>query len=106
MKLSHEVKLVKDQHHMTSPILCFCSANKFICILFLETTHRLWKNLWLLKGTGCGGEEWTGDWHMNTEVCGMIGQWGPASSTEHSTQYSVVIYVGKESEREWMYVHV
>ena len=26
-------------------------------------------------------------------------------STEHSTQYSGIIYVGKESKREWMCVH-
>ena len=27
-------------------------------------------------------------------------------STENSTQYSVVIHVGKESEREWICVNV
>ena len=27
-------------------------------------------------------------------------------STESSTQYSVIIYVGKESEREWMCVYI
>ena len=27
-------------------------------------------------------------------------------STGNSTQYSVIIYVGKESEREWICVHV
>ena len=26
-------------------------------------------------------------------------------SAENSTQYSVIIYVGKESEREWMYTY-
>ena len=27
------------------------------------------------------------------------------SSTEKSTQYSVVTYMGKESEKEWIHVH-
>ena len=27
-------------------------------------------------------------------------------STENSTQYSAIIYVGKESEREWMCIYV
>ena len=54
------------------------------------------------------GDRWVGgrdglgvwDWHTHTEVYGMTGQWGPAYSTENSTHYSVIIYVGKESERE------
>ena len=50
-----------------------------------------------------GPEGW--DWHMHTEVYVMIGQEGPAVySTDIYTQYSVIIYVGKESEREWMCV--
>ena len=37
----------------------------------------------------------------------MTGQQGPAVySTGNSTQYSVIICFGKESEREWMCVHV
>ena len=43
---------------------------------------------------------------MPTEVYGMIGQWGPAYDTGMSTQEFVIIYVGKESEREWMCVYV
>ena len=27
-------------------------------------------------------------------------------STENSTQYSVIIYMGKESEKKWICVHV
>ena len=36
----------------------------------------------------------------------MTGNWDLLYSTENSTQYSVKIYEGKESEREWMCVHV
>ena len=55
------------------------------------------------KGDWCGGGRdglgvW--GWHMHTEVYGMNGQQGPAYSTESSTQYSVIIYAGKESEQE------
>ena len=34
----------------------------------------------------------------------MIGQWVQLYSTEDSTQYSVIICVGRE--REWMCVHI
>ena len=27
-------------------------------------------------------------------------------STENSTQYSVITYVGKESEKEWIYIYI
>ena len=27
-------------------------------------------------------------------------------STENSSQYSVITYMGKESEKEWVYIHV
>ena len=32
-------------------------------------------------------------------------QQGPTDSTGNSTQYSVIIYMGKESEKEWIYVY-
>ena len=47
----------------------------------IETDSQTLKiNLWLPKGTGGGGEEVLGvwDWHMHTEVYGMISQQGPA----------------------------
>ena len=63
------------------------------------------KNLRLPKGTGEGVREglrvW--DWHMYTEVYGMTGQQGSAVlQGKYSTQYSMIIYLGKESEKEWM----
>ena len=54
-----------------------------------KQTHRL-KNLWLPKGKDWGG--WTGGLGLaNGDLL---------YSSENSTQYSVVVYVGKESERE------
>ena len=44
---------------------------------------------------------------MHTMVYGMTGQQGSAVyRTENSTQYSVMIYMGKESKKEWMHVYV
>ena len=45
-----------------------------------KQTQTLKTNLWLAKGIGGGGRDGLGvwDWHMHTEVYGMIGQWGPA----------------------------
>jgi len=38
---------------------------------------------------------------MPTVVYGMIGLY----STGNSTQYSVITYMGKESEKEWIWAH-
>ena len=43
---------------------------------------------------------------MHTEEYGMTSQWGLLYSTENSTQYTVIIYGGKESEREQICVYV
>ena len=58
------------------------------------------KNLWLPKYTGGGGRDGLGvwDWHMHTKVYGTIGQQGPAVQQREPSQYSVIMYVGKESE--------
>ena len=49
------------------------------------------------------------DWAFGTGLCtlvhGMIGQWDLLSSTGNSTQYSGIIHVGKESEKERMCVY-
>ena len=64
-----------------------------------------------LMGTKCdsggGGMDWRiWDCHIHTEVYGMMANGDLLYSTGNSTQYSVIIYVGKESEREWLCVHV
>ena len=78
-------------------------------LVYREKTdpQTLKTNLWLPKGTGGGRDGLgVGDWHMQTEVYGMIGQRGPAVQHRELCMVSMIIYVGKESEREWMYVHV
>ena len=76
--------------------------------LFAEQKHTDFENklMGYQRGQVCGGMDWgfgTGIW---MSVYGITGQQGSANSKEHSTQYSVIIDVGKESEREWMCVHV
>ena len=61
------------------------------------------------KGEGCGG--WGMDWEIRIGICTLRYMEGLANrdllySTENSTQYYVIIYVGKEPEREWMCAHV
>ena len=54
---------------------------------------------WLPKGTGGRGG-------LVYAHCGIWNDWpnGTCSIAENSTQYSVIIYVGKKSERRDMYV--
>ena len=56
---------------------------------------------------------WQGgiDWEFGTGTCTLkYKKWlvngDLLYSTKKSIQYSVIIYVGKESEREWMYIHI
>ena len=69
-----------------------------------KQTHRLKTNLWLPKWTsGGGGMDWGFGigihtrWYIEWLATGIL-----LYSTENSTQYFVIIYVGKESERQWM----
>ena len=76
------------------------NTNELICGAEIDSQTE--NKLLVSKGTGWRGRDglsvW--DWHVHTVVCVMTGQLGPpVYSTENSTQYSVVIYVGKESER-------
>ena len=66
-------------------------TNELICRA--ETDFQTLKNLWLPKGTGVWDRLGVWDWHMHTNVYGMICQWGPA--VQHRE-----LYLGKGSERE------
>ena len=81
-----------DKHNML-PLICgILKKKKRIknkLIHRTETDSQASKNLWLPKGTA--GEERDGlgvwDWHMHTELYGMIGQQGPA--VEHREPYPI-----------------
>ena len=81
-------------------------TNEFICRT--ETDSQTLKtNYGYQKGQVAGRDGlrvW--DWPVHTEIYVMTGQWDLLYNTENSTQYSAIIYVGKESEREWMCVYV
>ena len=67
-------------------------------------TQTLKMNLWLQKGTGWGGM----GWGFGIGICTLkyMASGDLLCSTENCTQYSVIIYVGKESERQWICVYV
>ena len=69
---------MKDKHHMISLMWNLAmDTNEIICRT--ETDSLTLKNLWLSKRTGWGKDGlgvW--DWHMHTEIYGMISQCGPA----------------------------
>ena len=46
------------------------------------------------------------DWHAHTTMYKIDNQQGPTISTGNSTQYSVITYMRKESEKEWIYVYI
>ena len=75
---------MKDKHPMIIPICGIFKkndTNEIICRT--EADSQTLKNLWLPKGDrrGVGVREGLGvwDWHIHTEVYGMIGQWGICS---------------------------
>ena len=95
----------KDKCHMISFICGILKKERNELFCRTDTDFQTLKtSLWLPKGTGDGGwgEGWTGGLGLAYAHCGVwnAGQWGPAA--QHRTQYSVMVYVGKESEREWM----
>ena len=49
-----------------------------------------------------------GDWnrHIHTTIYKQIIDKDLLYSTENSTQYCVMTYMEKESEKEWIYVYV
>ena len=62
--------------------------------------------LWLLGGSGGGI-----NWEIGTDIYTLlyikqISNKDLLYSTGNSTQYSVMTYMGKESKKEWIYVHV
>ena len=62
------------------------------------------------KGDRCGGLGGM-DWEFGFGICTLRYMEQSANvylkyNTENSTKYSVIIYVEKESEREWICVYV
>ena len=74
----------------------------------VETASQTWKaNLWLSKGKGGGGDNQEFGINIYTllHIKQIINR-DLMYSTGNSTQYSVITYMGKESEKEWIYVDV
>ena len=60
------------------------------------------------KGEMQGGMDKLGgcNWHIHTTTYKIVGNKDLLYSTGKFTQYCVITYMGKESEKEWVYVHV
>ena len=108
--LSEVSQTMKDKYHMIS-LICGILKKDTNELFYsrTETDSQTLKNhLWFPKGTGGGGRDRLGvwDWHMHTVVYAITGHiLDLRYSIGNSTQYSVIICMGKESEKEWMYVH-
>ena len=81
-------------------------TNELIC---RTETDLDFEKLMVTKGDGGGGGEM--DWEFGFGICTLryvelLANGDLLYSTENSTQYSVVIYVGKESEGKWVCVYV
>ena len=61
--------------------------------------------LMVTKGGG-GYKLGARDSHIHTTIYKIDKQQDLLSNTGNSTQYSVITYMGKESEKEWVYVYV
>ena len=104
--LSEVIQTVKDNHHMI-PHICRI-WNIYVCThiytwmnLFTEQeqTHRLWKT------HGYQRDRWWGRMDLGFEICTCtlrymerLANGNLVNSTENSNQYSVIIYMGKESK--------
>ena len=71
----------------------------------IETDSQTLKNVWSPKGTGWGGVDWGFGIAIRTLRC-MEWLANLLYSTKNTIQYSVIIYVRKKSEREWMCIYV
>ena len=69
-----------------------------------ETDSKLSKpNLWLPKEKHCG-EGWIGS--LGLAYTQSIGSKDLLYSLQKSIQYSVTVYMGKEYEKEWLYMYI
>ena len=81
------------------------------CHQFSPKKQNKQKNKNNKKAIVTKGEEEDMDWGLQIGICTLqymeyLANRDFLYSTENSTQYSVIIYAGKESEREWMCVHL
>ena len=100
--LSEVSQIKKDKYRMIS--LIYRILKKWYKWTYLQ--KRSWvtdieTNLWLPKAEG--EEGWIGRWGWLTHY---ITNKNLLNSTGNSIQYSVNIYVGIESEKEWKYVYI
>ena len=64
-------------------------------------------NFWLSKGIGDGRDK-IGAWnqHIHTSICKIDNQQGPTVSTGKYTQYLMITYNEKDTEKQYIYIYV
>ena len=78
-----------------------------LCTKHRENKYAQKTNLWLPKAKGWGGinQEFGINIYTLLYIKQIINR-DLLYSTGKSTQYFVITYMGKESEKEWIYVYV
>ena len=70
-------------------------------------THRHRKQTYYQRGNMVERNKIGGrDEHMATTICRIDKQQRPPNTTGTDTQYSIITYMGKESEKQWIYIYV
>ena len=89
---------MKDKHHAITFMWNLKNNNKNELMCRTETDSDFENKLRLSKGTGGG---WDGlgvwDWHRHTVVLEWLANGDLLYSSGNSTQYSTIVYVGKET---------
>ena len=103
--LNEVSQTVKDKHHMISLVCRILKMIQKNLFAKQKQNHRVWKTYGYQRGQAVGGRDGLGvwDWHICTlRYMKRRANGDLLYSTESSTQYSVIICVGKESERDQM----
>ena len=69
----------------------------------LQQIYRLQKQTYGYQRAKAGGRD---EWGVGIDICTLCMEWMVNGdllfSTENSTQYSVITYMGKEFEKQWI----
>ena len=95
----------KDKHHIWYHLYVESKKKSTQMNLFAEQTHGLWKIYGYQRGQEGKREGWTGSFGLTYTHWGIwLANGDLLYSIENSTQYSVMVYVEKQPEGEWMCV--
>ena len=104
--LSEASQKEKGKYHMISLICGIYNMTQMNLSTKQKQSHRLREQIYGYQGEGLrGGIDWEFGIDMYTLLyLKYITNRDLLYSTGNSTQYSIITYMGKESEKEWIYV--